>query len=87
MELCSFLQGITKTQSPIVKSLLKIIKSMFADVIRPCPYHGLISLMNVSVDAKVLNWLPRGTVRFTFKMSNEDDPNIAKLSAIILFEK
>ena len=84
MDLCSFLKGDTKNQNPVVKSFLKVIRSVVADAVKPCPYHGSFSLTNISADAKVLNWLPRGSVRFVFRMWNDKDANIIKLALIVL---
>lgn len=87
IEMCTLLQDISKNQSPLIKSFLKIFKTIAADAVKPCPYSGIVSVLNVAADSKMLSWVPKGTIRAVVKAYNKDDENIMRITTVILFEK
>jgi hypothetical protein len=81
------LQDMSKNQSPLIKSFLKIFKTIASDALKPCPYSGLVSIVNIAADSKMLSWVPKGTIKAVIRSYNKEDENILRLTAVILFEK
>lgn len=87
MDICTVLSPLTKVQSPLMKTALKVIQNMAPDALKPCPYSGRIRLLNMGLDMKVLGWMPRGIYKSTFRTFTEDDKNLMRLGLIIQVDK
>ncbi|KAL7013619.1 hypothetical protein ACKWTF_015491 [Chironomus riparius] len=87
IELCSLLEDVTKNKSPIITSILKVLSNVASEVIKPCPYVGRSTLLNINADSKMLDWVPKGVVRFSLRTSTDSKKYIFKLDVLIVFEK
>jgi len=85
--MCAIFQDVSKNRTPLTKSILKMLSNIAADALKPCPYVGRSSLLNVDADSKLLSWVPKGIIRFVLKSSTDIDKSLLRLTLLISFEK
>lgn len=57
------------------------------NIFKPCPHSGRFALKDISVDTKMMSWVPAGIVRFDLRAWNDEDDKMISLSVVTQFDR
>jgi hypothetical protein len=57
--------------------MFSLLKQLLpTELFTPCPYKGLLQVVNASADNDMLRYAPKGIIKFVMKFQNDDDKNV-----------